>query len=324
MPPSSPPSSGPVPVILDTDMCGDCDDAGALAVLHHLADAGEATLLACIIDSRDEDRAAGAAVSAINTYHGRPGIPLGAYHGDHSKRHKSAYTAALRDEFPHSAPADDLLPSGLALYRRTLAAADDGSVTVISIGFLTVLHELLVSGPDADSPLPGVELVRRKVGRLVVMGGAFPCNASGQPEFNFANAEADGQDASAVVEHWPTPVLFTGFEIGVAILTGRVLASAGPDNPVRRAYELYPVAGGHALTLGRASWDHTAVLAAVRGAEGHWRVERGGRCVVAADGSNRWEPGPDGHHAYLTVRTPPEELARLIDGLMAPPLKPLA
>ena len=308
--------AGPVPVIFDTDMCGDCDDAGALAVLHHLADAGEATILACVVNSRDEDRAAGAAVSAVNTYHRRPDIPLGAYHGDHSKRLKSAYTAALRDEFPHAAPADDLLPSALALYRRTLAAAADGSVVIISIGFLTVLHELLVSGPDADSPLDGLELARRKVRRLVVMGGAFPRSEAGKPEFNFANAENDGQDAFHVVDHWPTAVLFTGWEIGAAIRTGTALAAAPRGNPVRRAYELYPVEGGQALSAGRPSWDHTAVLAAVRDPEAYWQLVGGGRCVVATDGGNHWESAPTGGHAYLAVRTPPDELARLIDSLM--------
>ena len=311
------PPARPVPVILDTDMCGDCDDAGALAVLHRLADAGEATILACVINSRDEDRAAGAAVSAINTYYRRPGIPLGAYHGDRSRRIKSAYTAALRDEFPHSAPADGLLPSALGLYRRTLGAADDGSVTVISIGFLTVLHELLESGPDADSPLDGVELARRKVRQLVVMGGAFPQNRPGQPEFNFANAENDGQDAIYVVEHWPTPILYTGFEIGMTIHTGLPLAATPPGNPVRRAYELYPVEGGHALTHGRQSWDHTAVLAAVRDPQPSWRLVGGGRCVVAADGGNHWQLGPESGQTFLAEQTPPDELARRIDGLMA-------
>ncbi len=310
-------ASGPVPVILDTDMCGDCDDAGALAILHGLADAGEAAILACIVNSRDEEGAAGAAVSAINTFYGRPGVPLGKYHGGHSKRVRSAYTAALRDGFPHGATADDDLPEATALYRRALAGAEDGSVVIVSIGFLTVLAELLASGPDAGSTLGGMELVRRRVRQLVVMGGQFPASNTRGPEFNFANAEHDGQDARAVVDGWPTPILFSGYEIGAAIFTGPALAASGPDNPVRRAYELYAVESGHALTKGRPSWDQTAVLAAVRDPALDWEVVGGGRCVVTGDGSNTWEPDPQGTHAYLAVKTPPEELARRIDGLMA-------
>ena len=34
-------AAAPVRVIFDTDMCGDYDDVGALAVLNALADAGE-------------------------------------------------------------------------------------------------------------------------------------------------------------------------------------------------------------------------------------------------------------------------------------------
>lgn len=36
----------PVKIIFDTDIGGDCDDAGALALLHRLCDMGEAELLA--------------------------------------------------------------------------------------------------------------------------------------------------------------------------------------------------------------------------------------------------------------------------------------
>lgn len=313
--PAQPPP--PVPVILDTDMCGDCDDAGALAMLHHLADRGEANILACVIDGRDADRASGAVVRAINTYCHRPEIPLGAYHGDHTPRLQSAYTARIRDEFAPTGPPDDQLPSATAVYRRTLAAAGDGSVTIVSIGFLTNLHELLLSPPDADSPLDGPSLVRRKVQRLVVMGGTFPQSEPGHPEFNVANAAHDGQDARYVAEHWPGPILFSGFEIGVAIHTGPALAATPRDNPVRRVFELYPAdGGGTALAKGRPSWDETAVLAAVRG-PGPWRVEGNGRCAFADDGSNRWEPGPEGMHAYLVEKTPPVEMARLINTLIA-------
>ena len=36
----------PVKIIFDTDIGGDCDDAGALALIHRLCDKGEAELLA--------------------------------------------------------------------------------------------------------------------------------------------------------------------------------------------------------------------------------------------------------------------------------------
>ena len=67
----------PVKLILDTDMSGDCDDAGALALLHALADRGECEILAVVTNRRDLTDASAAAVDAINTYYGRGDIPIG-------------------------------------------------------------------------------------------------------------------------------------------------------------------------------------------------------------------------------------------------------
>jgi inosine-uridine nucleoside N-ribohydrolase len=65
----------PVNIIFDTDMGGDCDDVGALFILHGAVERGEARLLAtmgCV--SAD---AIAPALDAINTWFGRPEIPVG-------------------------------------------------------------------------------------------------------------------------------------------------------------------------------------------------------------------------------------------------------
>ena len=63
-------------IFFDTDMETDCDDAGALAVLHSLADRGECEILATVVSVKDP--ASVATVDAINTYRGRPDpFPLG-------------------------------------------------------------------------------------------------------------------------------------------------------------------------------------------------------------------------------------------------------
>ena len=41
-----------VRLILDTDMLTDCDDTAALGMLHAMADAGEAQMLARVVSSR--------------------------------------------------------------------------------------------------------------------------------------------------------------------------------------------------------------------------------------------------------------------------------
>jgi len=64
-----------VPVLLDTDMDSDCDDAGALAILHTLADRGEAEILTTMVSSRQ--RWPAPCVAAINAWHGRPDLSIG-------------------------------------------------------------------------------------------------------------------------------------------------------------------------------------------------------------------------------------------------------
>ncbi len=74
---------GPIPVILDTDLDGDVDDVGALALLNDFMDQGEASLLAVVHDTVDADRSACATVKAVNTWYGHPEIPIGQYLGEH-------------------------------------------------------------------------------------------------------------------------------------------------------------------------------------------------------------------------------------------------
>jgi hypothetical protein len=69
----------PVKIIFDTDMDTNADDAGALAMLHALADAGEVEILATVVSSHYPFSAA--VVDVINTYYGRPDLPIGVPKG---------------------------------------------------------------------------------------------------------------------------------------------------------------------------------------------------------------------------------------------------
>jgi len=299
----------PVKTIFDTDMQNDCDDAGALATLNKLADLGEAEILACVVDSRGTEKAMAATVSAINTWYGRPNIPIGTYQARIKGLGKrSSYVAKIRDEFPHHALPDDEQPTALGVYRTALAAAPDSSVTIISVGFLPNLSDLLKSAPDAISPLAGPDLVRAKVKRLVVMGGEFPRGSDA------CNLVSDSVATQYVVAHWPTPILFSGGEIGNKIMTGKMLAATPASNPVRRAYELRG-----SLRGGRQSWDLTAVLAAVRDPHLYWDVSASGTINVARDGKDEWVPTPDQGHTYLIEKLPPEDVAKVLNDLISAP-----
>jgi len=307
------PTTSPARIILDTDIGSDCDDAGALAVLHALADAGEAEILACIYSS-GRNRYGPGCIAAINAYYGRPAIPIGAYAEIDLGDPRNDFLEAIATDtvrYGHAIVSRDDVPDPVAVYRRALAGAPDGSVHIVSIGHTKGLYDLLESGADAISSLSGRELIERKVKAWVAMGGTFPHEK--EPGWNF------GQGGTApysrhLIQQWPTPIVFSGFEIGDVIKTGRSLQATSPNNPVREAYRLWE----NALENNRPSWDQTAVLYAVRGTKDYWKLSRG-RCDVADDGRTDWHADEQGPHAYLVEKMNPAALAGVIEELMARP-----
>lgn len=303
------PPSQPVEILLDTDIASDCDDVGALAVLHTLARAGEARICAIVVNNKNI--ASLGAVAAINAYYGRNDIPLGMYPGTDIGVAAGDYVQALAADakrYGASRFSRSDAPPAVCVYRRTLATIADGHAVIVSIGHLNNLHALLLSPPDAHSPLSGLELVRQKVAHLVVMGGDYP---EGK-EHNFF-ARGSNTVTAVTIEHWPTPILFSGFTIGLALETGPGLRALPETHPVRRAYALHPA---HPLENGRPSWDQMAVLAAVRGPDCFWALGPAGTNRVATDGSNRWQADPLGAHAYLVEKVAPAKVTAEIEALM--------
>jgi len=292
----------PVKVIFDTDMSGDTDDVVALCVLNAFADEGKCQILACLADAHDQNKAIAASISAINTYYGRPNIPIGTYQGPGIAPNGSAYTAVLRDKFPNSAKPDDQMPPALDVFRMALAAAPDHSVVVVSVGFLNNLRDLLQSKPDGISPLAGMDLVKQKVKKWVCMGGGYP--KSGY-ECNF-EGHSGGADAKYVVDNWPTPALFSGFEIGLAISTGKCLKNAPDTNPAKRACD----------NNGHSSFDPTAAYCAVEDPTRFWTISPEGSVEVLGAG-DQWHPTPNRHQSYLIVKAPPAEVGQALDDLLA-------
>ncbi len=295
----------PVPIILDTDIQTDVDDVGAVAVAHALADRGEAELLAMGVSVTNPWSAL--CLNAINTYFGRPELPIGMVRGEGYRR-DSRYARQIAENFPRSIESAEEVPDAAALYRRILAAQPDARVVMVSVGQVTNFRNLLQSGPDDYSPLDGRELVSRKVRLWVCMGGRFP---SGR-EYNL---HIDASASASAIEHWPTPIVFSGWEIGNRIRTGRGLREAAESSPVRRAYELYNQISD------RQSWDQAAVLYAVRGTAGriddHWQLAGPGRVTVdPGDGRNRWQDDRDGRHWHKIEALPPSVVAAEIESLM--------
>ncbi|RYF61706.1 MAG: hypothetical protein EOO39_31405, partial [Cytophagaceae bacterium] len=307
----TPPIGTGVSVILDTDMALDVDDAGALGMLHALADNGEANILA-IMHNTGTAKSVGI-IDAINTYYGRPNIPIGAYKGSFQAGSVSPY-AAVADRFPNDLRNNSNAPDAVALYRQILAKQPDQSVVIISVGFLSNLEGLLRSGPDANSSLNGTDLITRKVKLISAMAGQFPSGG----EFNLQYGGI-GPTSKYVIDTLNVPIVFSGFEIGLDINTGGGLANTPTSNPVRASYELY-----FGYVRDRNSWDQTSVLYGVRGASfqgrEYWKLRSDGYVRLQNDGYNDWITGSNPankKHSYLLKSMSNDEIARVIDGLMS-------
>ena len=298
-----------VRLILDTDLGPDYDDVGAMALMHALADSGQVQILATLSSNADERVVP--CIEVINAYFNRPEIPVGATKSSTAASlttwHKEKWTDALPARYPHSTDKTSDAPDAVAVYRQLLSQQPDSSVVICTIGFLTNLKELLRSEGDAYSPLSGKELVARKVKRLVAMAGGFPQGR----EFN---VYCDLESSKVVAEEWPTEILFSGFEIGEKILTGKKLVAMPTErSPVKEAFALSFAEGD---PDGRMSWDQTAVLVAIKGYAPYFDIERGHFKLDDAEGNNDWEVDPRGTHARLLFRMTPARLAEVIEGYM--------
>jgi inosine-uridine nucleoside N-ribohydrolase len=302
----------PIRLILDTDIETDFDDVGAVALLHALADNGEVDVLAMCVSATNPNCVP--CLDAINTYYGRPDIPIGIVQHSPRTPELSAYSATIAKEFPHDLRGLKNAPAAEKLYRRVLAKQPDHSVVIVTIGFLTNLRNLLETSGDRYSPLDGQELVSRKVKAWVCMGGIIPQGRE-------PNLRVDTASSAYCFEHWPTRIVFSPFKLGERVITGPALRATPKSNPVRRAYEL-----SHGLN-GHASWDQTAVFYAVRGLDGGlanvWGLRDSGSMHMLPDGTNQWRSQPVKDQWYLVEKMPPYKVSAMIDRLMAQPPKRL-
>ncbi len=314
----------PVKIIFDTDIGGDCDDAGALALIHRLCDKGEAELLA-VTHCYNGEYYAGC-IDAINRFYGRE-VPVGVnYALPFSAGTRGVYAAELCEKFENRYPAaSHNTPDGpedtLALLRKTLAAAEDKSITLVVTGALTSMARLILSGPDGISEFSGRELIERKLCRTVVMGGRFfeswpmVLYESGNPTHHVMtweyNIRGSGyENAKTVFDNWSGELVLSSYEIGSYIVTMRGYAKrARPGDPVAHAYTV------HNNDSGRCSWDHTAVLEAVRPGK-YWNLHELGKVSVDSELVTSWAESDEFRHSYLLPKADYEDIRRVIDDLV--------
>jgi hypothetical protein len=305
-----------VPIILDTDMDTDCDDAAAVGLLHVLADRGEVRILATLVSSVFPGSVG--TLRAIHAYYGRPDVPVGVVKGRAASVHRgSRYAAEVAEEFGF-AGCEAQTPDAVDVLRRALASEADGSVVIVTIGYLTNLSNLLRSEPDEHSDLPGRELVERKVRTYVCMGSVYPADPDPREWGNF---KPDPASVLHVVAEWPTPITFTGGgDFCRRLPTGRGLFTDAPaTSPVRRVYELFH----RGVPKHHHSADQIAVMVAVRGPGQPWRAVTRGHNHIFENGTHEWRDEPDDprqqYVANLVEGVTFEEVADEIETLMLQP-----
>ncbi len=305
--PGPPAKAAPVKIVFDTDIGNDVDDVLALAMLHALQTRDDCELLAVTISKPVE--LAGPFADAINTFYGRPQIPVGCVKPwPKPKEEVSKFLPLVeaRDDgklrYPHKLKrGSDAMPA-VELLRKVLAAQEDRSVVLVQVGYFSNLAALLESGSDRWSPLSGRELVLKKVRLLSVMAGSFKDIGDNKHFLEF-NVVQDLPASRKLAPDWPTPVVWSGFEIGIAVPFPAVSIDRDfgyvKHHPAAEAYYLYEPPPHN-----RPSWDLTSVLYAVLPDRGFFDLSEPGKVTVESDGFTRFTPEANGRDRYLKMSEP--------------------
>jgi inosine-uridine nucleoside N-ribohydrolase len=305
--------ASPVRLILDTDIGNDIDDALALALIHSLANRAEVQLLAVTITK--DNKYCAPYVDAVNTFYGRPDIPIGVVRNGKTPDASPMVEipATRRDAngrfvYPHKLLSGADAPEAVALLTRVLQQQPDGAVIIAQIGFSTNLARLLQvpGGPD---------LVRRKVKTLYLMAGDFV-----EPKAEY-NIYTDPESARVLMTNWPTPMIFSGFEIGLAVTFPYKALDTNfryvDYHPIVDAFRIYvPKPEDH------PTWDATAVLEAIRPGA-YFGFSTPGNVTVDGKNDTVFTPDPNGRCRFLTINHDQAIRARqtLVDLISEPPLR---
>lgn len=254
-----------IKIIFDTDIGGDCDDTGALAMVHRLAEKGLCELL-CVTVSTSNPYSAGCA-DAINRWYNRV-VPIGqtdkVIPGDDEKFFEVCYGKHICENFENDYYGTGKKPeNAVKLLRKTLATSSE-KVNFIVIGSLVNVAGLLLSKPDEISSLSGEELIKQKVECFSVMGGHFPKDGDEEVWFGTeqmlaeCNIKVDISSAKIFFEKCPVNCVVSQFFIGWKMLTGNVLIERERKNPVAESYLVHSHGN-------RSSWDLTSAYYAILG-----------------------------------------------------------
>ena len=284
-------------VVLETDFCTDVDDVAAISLLCGEERRHPGAFRLGAVSCNVQNPFMAAAVKFVLSAWGREDVPV----------------AVTREPIPNSGNHSDYL-GGLAarwrgpepprldpldLWRRVLADAPDGSVSVISIGFFNNLAAALEDDPA---------LFRRKVRAVWAMAGGFGPKA-GYVEYN---VKEYCPDTRRFVEAWDGPIVFVGSECGESIMTD--LSGLPPEldgHPLVEAFRHH-----RGPSMKRSSWDPITVDLAVHGENECYELGEPGRVRIEPDGVTAFSPDPAGNARVLRFRAPDDDVSARVTSLV--------
>jgi inosine-uridine nucleoside N-ribohydrolase len=284
-------------LIVDTDIGPDCDDAAALALLHILARKKKVRFLA-MTNCTSNPYGCGT-IDVINRYYDHEDIPVGGYAKEGFLQDTQKYNKYITENYDNRYKPPISAPNALQVLKKALSTSEDTSVTMLSIGPLNNLADLV---KDEE----GYDLIQQKVIQLVSMATA---QNPGNIEWNI---RMDIPAATTVCKRWPTPVVLSPMEIGTSIITMKNFGRMKPEHPVRVAYRLYR---DDNEAWGYDSHDLIAAWYAVMGTEPFFQVSDPCDISILNDGRTLWKEQPGGKFRFLHYKMNPEKISEQIDAL---------
>ena len=276
-------------LILDTDIGGDCDDTMALVYLFY-AQRNLGVDLKAVTSANGYEQST-MLIKTFFDFYNQPACPIGK--ASSGTKSFDTYATAVTERFPtEKCEFED----SVKVLRRTLN--DSNNVTLCAIGPLTNIAQLLNSASDEISEYNGVELIKRKCDKLVLMAGSFVKGDDGKnvPEFN---AYVDIKATQDVVNLCPVPIVFLPFETGLDMLTGKpAMQNEKSTTPLSYAFNIYCSKN---QPDGRHSWDPATLVYAIEGERDFFTQSKTGTITVDEEGRTSFSTHKNGLHTFLTI-----------------------
>ena len=305
-------SAKPTPVIFETDIGNDIDDAIALDLLFKNVDSGKINLLGVGVHKNNPHSAE--FIDIMRVWYGYENMPIGVNEKWITDMECNDYCTkvcklTIADGKPMFARSKNpKYEDAVAMYRRLLAKQEDNSVVIVTVGFSTTMAELLQSGPDKFSKMSGMDLVAKKVKYFSIMAGEFE-----MPRYTEYNVWNDLLAAKYFFDKSPVPMVITPFTLGKQVLyPAKSIENdfAWADkHPMVEAYKAYDK-----MPYDRPSWDVIAAYYVCEHNEAAITLSQPGEVKVVDKGVTVFTPKADGR--YRIIQASPEQRAMILDDFL--------